>query len=142
MMPGPWFRLVGADELRTRTDTWLRGWAEEHHGIDRDRASFIARVEQSAGKDVSALVNGRLDSKTAPTTALTGRPARRLFGVGRAAPVGEPGLIMSGDAAEGPLIGTHRASPQPPGRGLLIRRKQRPVLVQTVSGYPASEPAG
>jgi len=43
-----------------------------------------------------------------------------------------PGLILSGDPGEGPLIGTHRATGQPAGRGLLIRRKQRPLLVQTV----------
>lgn len=53
----------------------LRGWVREHHGTNQDRASFIAWVKQSTGKDVTALVNGWLDSKTTPTTAVTGRPA-------------------------------------------------------------------
>jgi S-DNA-T family DNA segregation ATPase FtsK/SpoIIIE len=44
-----------------------------------------------------------------------------------------PGLILSGDPTEGPLLGLHRAAPQPPGRGLLVRRRRPPVLVQTVS---------
>ncbi|MCA1693165.1 MAG: hypothetical protein LC733_13600, partial [Actinobacteria bacterium] len=44
--------------------------------------------------------------------------------------LGSPGLILSGDRSEGPLIGTHRAAPLPPGRGLLVRRKEKPVLVQ------------
>ncbi|HLH71505.1 MAG TPA: type VII secretion protein EccCb [Candidatus Dormibacteraeota bacterium] len=43
-----------------------------------------------------------------------------------------PGLIMSGDPGEGPILGLHRAAPQPPGRGLLVRRRHRPVRVQTV----------
>ncbi len=44
-----------------------------------------------------------------------------------------PGLILSGDPTEGPVLGLHRAAPQPPGRGLLVRRRRQPVLVQTVS---------
>jgi S-DNA-T family DNA segregation ATPase FtsK/SpoIIIE len=43
-----------------------------------------------------------------------------------------PGLLLSGDPTEGPILGMHRATPQPPGRGLLVRRRQRPLLVQTV----------
>ncbi|HWE89831.1 MAG TPA: type VII secretion protein EccCb, partial [Pseudonocardiaceae bacterium] len=42
------------------------------------------------------------------------------------------GIILSGDPGEGPVLGTHRAMTQPPGRGLLVRRKYRPTLVQTV----------
>ena len=65
--------------------------------------------------------------------------ARRVAGASRALfePVlqrvkelGSPGLILSGDASEGPLLGPQRASPQVPGRGLLVRRKHPPVLVQ------------
>lgn len=51
--------------------------------------------------------------------------------LGRLRELRQPGLIMSGDASEGPLLATSRAAVQPPGRGLLVRRKQRPVLVQT-----------
>ena len=43
-----------------------------------------------------------------------------------------PGLILSGEPGEGPIIGLHRATNQPPGRGLLVRRRHRPLLVQTV----------
>jgi S-DNA-T family DNA segregation ATPase FtsK/SpoIIIE len=45
--------------------------------------------------------------------------------------LGTPGLILSGDRQEGPVIGAHRASEQPPGRGLLVHRRRPPVLVQT-----------
>jgi S-DNA-T family DNA segregation ATPase FtsK/SpoIIIE len=42
-----------------------------------------------------------------------------------------PGLILSGEPSEGPILGLHRASSRPPGRGLLVRRRHRPLLVQT-----------
>ena len=51
--------------------------------------------------------------------------------------LGSPGLILSGDRGEGPLLGTSRATALPPGRGLLVRRKEQPVLVQV-----AFTPAG
>jgi S-DNA-T family DNA segregation ATPase FtsK/SpoIIIE len=67
--------------------------------------------------------------------------ARRVGGMARAGmePVlnrlrelHSPGIILSGDPAEGPLLAGCRATPQPPGRGVLVRRKQRPTLVQVV----------
>ncbi len=65
--------------------------------------------------------------------------ARRVAGAQRALfePVlqqvkelGNPGIILSGDRGEGPLLGTFRATAFPPGRGLLVRRKVQPVRVQ------------
>ena len=44
---------------------------------------------------------------------------------------GAVGLIMSGERAEGQLIGPVRAAPQPPGRGLLVRPGRPPETVQT-----------
>jgi S-DNA-T family DNA segregation ATPase FtsK/SpoIIIE len=67
--------------------------------------------------------------------------ARRVGGMARAGldpllnrlrELHTPGLILSGDPSEGPVIGPHRATGQPPGRGLLVRRRQRPLLVQTL----------
>ncbi|HLH67536.1 MAG TPA: type VII secretion protein EccCb [Candidatus Dormibacteraeota bacterium] len=54
--------------------------------------------------------------------------------LGRLRELRTPGLILSGDPAEGPVLGLHRATHQPPGRGLLVRRGMPPVLVQTVDG--------
>jgi ESX secretion system protein EccC len=68
--------------------------------------------------------------------------ARRVGGMARAGsePVlsrlrelHSPGLLLSGDPTEGPVLGMHRATPQPPGRGLLVRRRQRPTLVQVAT---------
>jgi DNA segregation ATPase FtsK/SpoIIIE, S-DNA-T family len=65
--------------------------------------------------------------------------ARRIGGAARALyePVlqrvkelGSPGIILSGDPEEGPLLGPHRAMPRVPGRGLLVRRQHRSVLLQ------------
>jgi S-DNA-T family DNA segregation ATPase FtsK/SpoIIIE len=50
------------------------------------------------------------------------------------------GLILSGDPTEGPILGLHRATSQPPGRGLLVRRRTRAVLVQTVDATETAIP--
>jgi S-DNA-T family DNA segregation ATPase FtsK/SpoIIIE len=46
------------------------------------------------------------------------------------------GLILSGDRAEGPLLGPTRAAEQPPGRGLLVRPRQPVELVQVAVPVP------
>ena len=65
--------------------------------------------------------------------------ARRSGGAGRAIleqvllrlrELGSPGLLLSGDPQEGTLVGPYRAAHQPAGRGLLVRRHERPSLVQ------------
>jgi S-DNA-T family DNA segregation ATPase FtsK/SpoIIIE len=71
--------------------------------------------------------------------------ARRAAGASRAMfePVlqrlkemGTPGLVLSGDRAEGPLLGTVRATEQPPGRGVLVRRKEAPLVIQVATTEP------
>ena len=66
--------------------------------------------------------------------------ARRVGGAARALyePVlqrlrelDSPGLLMSGNREEGQLIGTLKPSPQPPGRGHLVRRRDGTQLIQT-----------
>ena len=73
--------------------------------------------------------------------------ARRTGGAGRGVleqlllrlrELGSPGLLLSGDPQEGNLLGAYRAVPQPPGRGLLVRRHEKPALVQiALSDEPA-----
>jgi S-DNA-T family DNA segregation ATPase FtsK/SpoIIIE len=60
---------------------------------------------------------------------------------GRLRELGSPGLLMSGDPGEGPLLSGHKATPQPAGRGRLIRRGERPLLVQTAF-TPPGHPIG
>jgi S-DNA-T family DNA segregation ATPase FtsK/SpoIIIE len=47
-----------------------------------------------------------------------------------------PGLLLSGDPAEGPLLGPHKAVEQPAGRGLLVSRGTAPQLVQVALPAP------
>jgi len=65
--------------------------------------------------------------------------ARRVAGASRALfdPVlarlrelGGPALVLHGSPDEGPLVGAVRASPQPPGRGVLVDREHGPRPVQ------------
>ena len=73
--------------------------------------------------------------------------ARRTGGAGRGVleqvllrlrELGSPGLLLSGDPQEGPLLGASRAVQQPPGRGILVRRHERPSLIQVaLSDEPA-----
>lgn len=44
--------------------------------------------------------------------------------------VGSPGLVMSGDPRDGPLLGGRTAVPLPPGRGVLVRRRGASGLIQ------------
>ena len=71
--------------------------------------------------------------------------ARRVAGVARAAfePVfqrlrelGGPGLIMSGDPGEGPLLAGRHALALPPGRGLFVDPPRPPALVQVAYSPP------
>ncbi|WP_405102872.1 type VII secretion protein EccCa [Micromonospora sp. NBC_01412] len=71
---------------------------------------------------------------------------RRVGGVARALyePVlqrlrelDSPGLLMSGNREEGSVFGTLRPSPQPPGRGTLVRRRDGQQLIQTAWSEPA-----
>lgn len=65
--------------------------------------------------------------------------ARRAGGAGSASfdpllrtlrELASPGIVMSGDRNEGPLVGAIRPSQQPPGRGWLVTRKEGPRLIQ------------
>jgi S-DNA-T family DNA segregation ATPase FtsK/SpoIIIE len=59
---------------------------------------------------------------------------------GRLRELGSPGILLSGDPGEGPLLGGTKAQPQPSGRGLYVRRGERPVLVQTAFSPPTPVP--
>ena len=57
--------------------------------------------------------------------------------------LGPPTLLLNGDRGEGPLAGGRAASPQPPGRGPLVRRGHRDALVQCcLPACPPPQEAG
>ncbi|MEU8662802.1 type VII secretion protein EccCa [Actinoplanes philippinensis] len=67
-----------------------------------------------------------------------GGAARALFEpvLQRLRELDAPGLQMSGNREEGVLLGNLRPSPQPPGRGTLIRRQDGVQLIQTAWSEP------
>ncbi|WP_310726899.1 type VII secretion protein EccCa [Streptomyces sp. N2A] len=44
--------------------------------------------------------------------------------------LGATGIVLSGDPDEGPLIGTAKAEPMPPGRAQLVTPRERPRVIQ------------
>ena len=64
---------------------------------------------------------------------LCGGAARALYEpvLQRLRELDTPGLLMSGNREEGALFGNLRPSPQPPGRGTLVRRSDGMQLIQT-----------
>jgi S-DNA-T family DNA segregation ATPase FtsK/SpoIIIE len=72
-------------------------------------------------------------------TRRSGGAGRAMFEpvIQRLRELSSPGLIMSGDRDEGPLLGNVRPSIQPPGRGWLVTRKEGARLIQ-VAHVPAS----
>jgi S-DNA-T family DNA segregation ATPase FtsK/SpoIIIE len=76
--------------------------------------------------------------------------ARRSGGAGRAAydtllgklhELDMPGLVMSGNRQEGAIVRNVAPSPQPPGRGVLVRRTDGVNLIQTAWLEQAAWPA-
>ncbi|ONI92873.1 type VII secretion protein EccC [Saccharothrix sp. ALI-22-I] len=72
-------------------------------------------------------------------TRRTGGAARALYErfLARMRDVGTPGLLLSGDRDEGPLLGGVKAQQLPPGRGRLISRREPGGLVQLAWLPPA-----
>jgi S-DNA-T family DNA segregation ATPase FtsK/SpoIIIE len=63
-------------------------------------------------------------------TAGIGRSLSGASLLGKAIEIGADGLLLSGDPREGVVLGGMRASEQPPGRGVLLRRGDPPRLIQ------------
>ncbi len=86
-----------------------------------------------------------LDAPAPPAQGVTLVLARRVGGFARACfdpllqrllELSACSLLLDGDPAEGPVLGSVRPQPLPPGRALLVRRGRPPVLVQAVVDAP------
>ncbi|WP_040454486.1 type VII secretion protein EccC [Kribbella catacumbae] len=64
----------------------------------------------------------------------SGGAARAIYEplIARLRDIGTPGLVLSGDKAEGALLGTVKPQPLPPGRGWLVARRGDAQLAQLV----------
>ncbi|TSB19214.1 type VII secretion protein EccCa [Streptomyces sp. NBC_01525] len=61
----------------------------------------------------------------------------------RARELGASGLVLSGDTKEGAVLGSERAEPRVPGRGVLVQRRAPRTVVQlALTEADAAEPGG
>jgi S-DNA-T family DNA segregation ATPase FtsK/SpoIIIE len=125
-LPGP---DVTAEQLRAHS--W---WKGPDIYVLVDDYDLVAT---SSGNPISALADLLPQARDVGFHLIV---ARRSGGAGRAAFDGVlgklneldvPGLVMSGNRQEGAIVGNIKPSPQPPGRGVLLRRSDGVNLVQT-----------
>jgi DNA segregation ATPase FtsK/SpoIIIE, S-DNA-T family len=125
-LPGP---DVTADQLRNRS--WWSG---------PDIYVFVDDYDLVAGGGSNPLTNivdllpqARDIGLHIIITRRVGGASRALYDpvIQRMRELDSPGFLMSGNKEEGALLGNLKPSPQPPGRGILVRRSDGSQLVQT-----------
>jgi len=127
---------ISAQELRTRS--WWTGPELFVVIDDYDLVSGSASRNPVAPL-VDFLAQAREVGLHVVVTRRVGGAARTLMSdpLGtRLRELGSPGLVLSGDPREGVLVGDHRATLLPPGRGALVRRGRPAETVQVVLDEP------
>lgn len=133
---------LSAEDLRRR-----RWWSGPEIALFVDDYDLVAGPSGSPLSElVELLAQGRDVGFHVVLARRVGGTARSAFEpfLQRIRELSTPGLVMSGDPTEGPIIGEQKAQPLPPGRGYLVRRR-RTTLVQTVlaeEGESGSEAVG
>jgi S-DNA-T family DNA segregation ATPase FtsK/SpoIIIE len=127
-------------ELRELTVERLRaldasdaGWSGPEVYIVVDDYDLIAGLPVNPLTVLAELISqGRDAGMHVVLARASGGAARAIVDpvISRLAESGSPGLLLSGDPHEGPLLRGVRAEQLPPGRARLLRRRGRPVLVQ------------
>jgi S-DNA-T family DNA segregation ATPase FtsK/SpoIIIE len=132
-------RLPGEDitpeQLRTRS--WWHG--PEVYVLVDDYDMVCTSAEHPLAPLFPFLAQGAEIGLHVVMTRRTGGAGRGLFEpfIGRLRDVGAPGLMLSGDRSEGPLLGGIRPTAMPAGRGRLIDRRGTVRLVQLTWRPPA-----
>ena len=125
----------------TREDLLKRNWWRGAHYvlIVDDYDLLVSPAGNPLSPLVELLPQGRDIGLHLVLARRVGGTARTSFEpvFQRVKELGTPGLILSGDPQEGPLLGAQRAALLPPGRGYLVRPHRRTCLVQTVFCPPA-----
>jgi S-DNA-T family DNA segregation ATPase FtsK/SpoIIIE len=132
-IPGP---DVTADQLRNRS--W---WKGPDIYIIVDDYDLVAGGGGSPLAAITDLLPQARDiGLHVIITRRSGGASRALYDpvIQRLRELDSPGLLMSGPKEEGALIGNLKASPQPPGRGTLVRRSDGQQLIQTAWIDPPS----
>ncbi|MEV6493476.1 type VII secretion protein EccCb, partial [Actinoplanes sp. NPDC051633] len=124
-VPGP---DVTPEQLRRRS--WWRGssWSTTTTWYDL----VVSSLDNPLQPLMEYLPQGRELGLHVVVTRRSGGAGRALFEpfLARLRDVGSPGLMLSGDRNEGPLLGGHKPESLPPGRGRLITRGDPPRMVQ------------
>ncbi|MDA3647196.1 type VII secretion protein EccCa [Saccharopolyspora indica] len=124
-LPGP---DITPEQLRDRS--WWSG--PELYVLVDDYDLVATSMENPFLPLLEYLAQGRDIGLHVVLTRRTGGAGRALFEpfVARLRDVGSPGLMLSGDKDEGPLLGGRKPEKLPAGRGLLINRRESPQLLQ------------
>jgi S-DNA-T family DNA segregation ATPase FtsK/SpoIIIE len=112
-----------------------RGWSGPHHVLLVDDYHLVTGGGSNPLEALLDLVALGADVGLHVVLACAaGGAARAAFDpfLRRLQEIGSPGLVMSGDPSDGPLLGGRPAVRLPPGRGLLVRRRGSAGLVQVV----------
>ena len=131
-------RMPGADvtQEQLRTRSW---WSGPDVYILVDDYDLVAT---QGNNPLAPLVEFLAQAKDVGLHVIV---ARRTGGAGRALyepliarlrELSSPGIVMSGNRDEGPLLGTVKPSAMPPGRGILVGRKVGQQLMQVAWSPP------
>jgi S-DNA-T family DNA segregation ATPase FtsK/SpoIIIE len=126
---------VTPDQLRKRS--WWRG--PELFVLVDDYDLVASPMDNPLQPLLEYLPQGRELGLHVVVTRRTGGAGRGLFEpfLARLRDVGSPGLLLSGDKNEGPLLGGLKPEALPAGRGRLVVRGQAPRLLQLAWLPPA-----
>jgi len=130
-IPGP---DVTADQLRNRS--W---WAGPEIFVLVDDYDLVAGGGNNPlGSMADLLPQARDIGLHLIIMRRAGGASRALYDpvIQRMRELDSPGFLMSGNKEEGALLGNIKPSPQPPGRGTLMRRSDGVQLVQTAWTEP------
>ncbi|RBM22229.1 type VII secretion protein EccC [Prauserella sp. PE36] len=124
-LPGP---DVTPEQLRERS--WWRG--PELFILIDDYDLVVSQMDNPFLPILDFLPQGRDIGMHVVLARRTGGASRALFEpfISRLRDIGSPGLLMSGDKDEGPLLGGLKPELLPPGRAWLVGRRNAPRLVQ------------
>ncbi|RKR91899.1 S-DNA-T family DNA segregation ATPase FtsK/SpoIIIE [Micromonospora pisi] len=126
---------VTPEQLRRRS--WWRG--PELFVLVDDYDLVASPLDNPLQPLLEYLPQGRELGLHVVVTRRTGGAGRALFEpfLARLRDVGSPGLLLSADKGEGPLLGGLKPEPLPAGRGRLVVRGQAPQLLQLAWLPPA-----
>jgi S-DNA-T family DNA segregation ATPase FtsK/SpoIIIE len=131
--PGP---DVTPEQLRRRS--WWRG--PEVFVLIDDYDLVVSSLDNPLQPLLEFLPQGRELGLHVVITRRSGSAGRALFEpfLARLRDIGSPGVLLSGDRGEGPLLGGLKPDTLPPGRGRLITRGDPPQMMQ-LAWLPPSE---